>query len=433
MHPINSPGATPARHGVSRRQLLAGIAGLSTLAALGLSGCSASGAAGSAVRFYQTKREVIPYIGDLLNDFRAQNPGLQVVHDTSEGTMNGQFVRNSPPDLALQLYNFEMARFQERGELSDLSHLPQAAQIAPAVTEQVELYPLYPGRTSVLPYSMMAAGVIYNKELFAKHGQKVPTTYSEFIEVCEAFKDAGVTPMYGTWSDAWSVKQGLVDYAVGGMVDVIDFFKQLRAQGPDVTPDSPVSFSKVLREPLEKMLKIAKYTNEDAKGRIYGDGNVAFAKGEAAMYLQGPWALLEIEKVSPKLQIGTFPLPMTEDPAQTKVRVNLDLALWIPTKAKNPEGAHKLLEFLTQPEIQDAYNKYALGFGVRSDAPPVTDPRISELQPYVDRGAIYQGVSQGIPLTIPFESYCQDLVFGADLDNMLATLDADWVRLAKRA
>ncbi|MDR4534590.1 extracellular solute-binding protein [Glutamicibacter sp. PS] len=433
MHPINSPGATPARHGVSRRQLLAGFAGLSTLAALGLSGCSASATAGQSLRFYQTKREVIEYIRGLLADFHAEHPEISVVHDTAEGTLNGQFVRSTPPDLALQLYNFEMSRFQERGELSDLSDLPQAAAIAPAVREQIELYPLYPGRTSVLPYSMMAAGVIYNKELFAKHDVAVPTTYSEFITACETFEDAGVTPMYGTWADAWSVKQGLVDYAVGGMVDVIDFFKQLRALGPDVTADSPVSFSRTLREPLEKMLKIAKFTNRDAKGRIYGDGNQAFAKGEAAMYLQGPWALLEIEKVSPKLSVGTFPLPMTENPADNKVRVNLDLALWIPSKAKNPDAARELLNFLTQPAIQDEYNRFALGFGVRNDAPPVSDPRISELQPYVDSGAIYQGVSQGIPLTIPFENYCQDLVFGGNLEQMLATLDADWVRLAKRA
>ncbi|GAA1177066.1 ABC transporter substrate-binding protein [Nesterenkonia xinjiangensis] len=421
-------GAPPAS--VSRRSLIAGTAGL---AALSLVGCTGGRGEATELRFYQTKREVIPYVGGLLQDFREEFPGIRPIHDTSEGTLNGMFVRSSPPDLALQLYNYEMARFVGRGELSDLSDLPETQAIADPVMEQVEIYPQYEGRTSVLPYSMMAASVIYNKEIFDEHGVEVPTTYSEFIDACETFEAADVTPVYGTYGDAWTVKQGLVDYAVGGMVDVIDFFEQLRAQGPDVGPDSPVSFSKVLREPLEKMLEIAQYTQGDARGRNYGDGNNAFASGEAAMYFQGPWALIEVGQINPDLAVGTFPLPMTEDPADNKVRVNLDLALWIPEGSRNQEEARELLQFLARPEIQDAYNDHALGFGVRTDAPDVTDERIAEMQPYVDRGAIYQGVSQGIPLTIPFESYCQDLVFGADLENMLSTLDADWARLAKRS
>ncbi|WP_309080374.1 extracellular solute-binding protein [Zhihengliuella sp.] len=422
--------ATPQPPTVSRRRFLAGAAGL---ASLGLAGCSADAAEATEIRFYQTKREVIPYIGDLLEQFRSEHPGIRPIHDTSEGTLNGQFVRSSPPDLALQLYNYEMARFQERGELSDLSDLPEAAMITDSVKEQLELYPTYPGRLSVLPYSMMSAAVVYNQEIFAQHDVEVPTTHSEFIAACETFQDAGVTPIYGTWADPWTIAQGLVDYTVGGMVDVINLFQQLRDLGPDVGPDSRVSFSKVLREPLEKMLALLPYHQGDANGRNYGDGNNAFANGQAAMYLQGPWALVEIGKINPDAQVGTFPLPMTEDPADNKVRVNLDLALWIPEHAKHRDEARELLRFLARPEIQDAYNEFALGFGVRTDAPPVRDPRIAPMQPYVDRGAVYQGVSQGIPTNIPFYNYCQDVVFGADLERMLATLDADWARLAKRA
>ncbi|GHD09922.1 ABC transporter substrate-binding protein [Zhihengliuella salsuginis] len=422
--------ATQPPSTVSRRSLLAGAAGL---AGLTLAGCSGSSGDATAIRFYQTKREVIPYIRELLGEFHAEFPGIRPIHDTSEGTLNGQFVRSSPPDLALQLYNYEMARFQERGELSDLSDLPEAAMITDSVKEQLDLYPSYPGRLSVLPYSMMSAAVVYNKEIFAQHGVGVPTTHSEFIAACETFQDAGVTPIYGTWADPWTIAQGLVDYTVGGMVDVIGLFQQLRELGPDVGPDSRVSFSKVLREPLEKMLTLLPFHQGDANGRNYGDGNNAFANGQAAMYLQGPWAVVEIGKINPDTQVGTFPLPMTEDPADNKVRVNLDLALWIPEKAKHQDEARELLRFLARPEIQDPYNEHALGFGVRKDAPPVTDERITQMQPYVDRGAVFQGVSQGIPTNIPFYNYCQDVVFGADLEPMLARLDADWARLAKRA
>ncbi|MGJ9403978.1 ABC transporter substrate-binding protein [Arthrobacter sp. KK5.5] len=424
--PLRATGST------SRRAFLAGLGGA---AALGMAGCGGAASATSEVRFFQSKPEVIPYFADLLGDFAAEHPGIRPVHEIggSLGGLAGTFVRNDPPDLGCLNYNYEMANFRARGELSNLADLPQSRAISPLVQDLVDLYPGFEGQTSVMPYSMMAASVIYNRDLFEKHDVAVPTTHSEFIAACKTFEAADVTPIYSTFGDAWTVMQGLVDYSIGGMVDVIDFYSKMREQGADVTPDSPVSFSRVFREPLEKMLEIAAYSNADAAGRKYGDGNVAFANGGAAMYLQGPWALLELEKLNPDIRVGTFPLPMTEDAADNKVRVNLDLSLWIPEKSNRKEEARTLLRFLTQPAVQDAYNAHALGFGVRKDAPPVEDERLLEMQPYVDRGAFYQGASQGVPRTIPFESYSQAIVYGADLENTLRTLDADWARLARRS
>ena len=43
-----------------------------------------------------------------------------------------------------------------------------------------------------------------------------------------------------------------------------------------------------------------KYTNQDAASRGYGDGNLAFSKGEGAMYFQGPWALRRDRQERPR-------------------------------------------------------------------------------------------------------------------------------------
>ena len=92
---------------------------------------------------------------------------------------------------------------------------------------------------------------------------------------------------------------------------------------------------------------------------------------------QGPWALGEIAKAGTDVELGTFPLPMTDDPADLKVRVNIDLSLWVPEAASSPEGARELAQFLMRPEVQDPYNAEFLAFGTRTDAPPVTDDRIA--------------------------------------------------------
>ena len=384
------------------------------------------------ISFHQSKPEAIPYFRDLLHDFNNQRRGqIRAVHDSSSNLSAG-FARNSPPDLGCLNYNYEIVRFQERGAFSDLSDLLNEANIDSSVQDLVDEYPTYPGRTSVIPYSMMAAAVLYNEEIFAEHDLDVPTTFSAFIEVCETLEDAGVAPLYSTYGDPWTVAQGLVDYSVGGAMDVARFFERLHELGPDAGPEAEVSFSKDMHEPLEKMLQIADYSQSGAASRFYGDGNVAFARGEAAMYFQGPWALTEITAINPDAPIGIFPLPMTEDPEDLRVRVNLDLALWIPEDTPHQEESRDLLRFLIDPEVADPYNEDNLAFGVRADAPDVSDTRLQDLQVYVDRAAFYQGVSVSIPRTIPFENYAQGLVTGQSLEGTLRTLDEDWARLARR-
>lgn len=423
------PPLTSQRTPVSRRTFLA-VAG-SALTAFGLAGC-APGGERPTVTFHQSKPEAVPYFRDLAAKYTASQDRVRVLHDMATN-LSASFVRSSPPDLGCLNYNLEMARFMERGALSDLSDLPEAASIRDDVLDLTNWYPTYPGRTSVIPYSVMAASVIYNRRIFEQNGLTVPTTWDELINVCEVLKAAGITPIYGTFRDPWTIAQGLFDYTVGGMVNVRDFYRKMHEIGADVGPDSEVSFQKTLLEPVQRMVQLTTYVNADAPSRGYGDGNTAMAQGQAAMYFQGPWAFGEIEKAGTDLDLGTFPLPMTSDPADLKVRVNVDLSLWVPEVANAQEGAREFLQYLMQPEIQNPYNAEFLGFGTTKNAPAVTDPRIAEMQKYYDEGRFYMGASQFIPNSIPAPNYFQSIIGGADAEATLRRLDADWARLAFRA
>jgi ABC-type glycerol-3-phosphate transport system substrate-binding protein len=418
----------PRSHRAPR--VLAAALGL-LLAGIALAGCSGGGGAEN-VRFYLSKPEAIPYFRDLIRDYNATHDDVNVILDSSSNLQAG-FLRGNPPDLGLLNYNMEMARFMERGALSDLSDMPEADRILPEVQDLVDQYATYPGRTSVLPYSVMAASVIYNTAVFEQNGLEVPTTYSELLAVCDALTRAGVTPFYGTFKDPWTVAQGWFDYTVGGEIDVAAFFEELKDQGTDVGPDSPVSFEKDFAEPVDRMQQlIDEYTNSDAASKGYGDGNLAFAQGEAAMYLQGPWAFGEIAKTAPDLELGTFPLPMTDDPDDLQVRVNIDLAAWIPEDSVHKGAAREFLSFLFQKDVMDAYNAAQLGYGTTTDSAPVTDERIIGMKEYYDSAEFYQGPSKAIPLTIPTENYTQGIALGGSVEGNLRTLDADWARLALR-
>ncbi|MCP2032588.1 raffinose/stachyose/melibiose transport system substrate-binding protein [Okibacterium sp. HSC-33S16] len=402
-----------------------------TAATVSLTGCANSGSGPEEITFHMSKPEAIGFFRNLATEFNSEQSDVHVTLDTASNLSAG-FLRGNPPDVGLLNYNMEMSRFMERGALSDLSDMPEADRIRPEVQDLVDQYSTYPGRTSVLPYSIAAASVIYNVQIFEENGLEIPTTWDELIDVCDTLLDAGITPIYSTFSEPWTVAQGLFDYTVGGSVDVADFYEQMNELGTEVGPDSPVSFEKTLKEPVEKMVQLAGYSNDDAESRSYGDGNVAFAKGQAAMLMQGPWALGEIAKTNKDLRLGTFPLPASNDPEDLKVRVNLDLALWIPEIGNSKEAARKFVSFLMQPEIMDEYNASFLGFGTTTDAAPVTDERILGMQKFYDEGKFYQGASQRVHLSIPTANYVQTMATGGDVDATLRRLDADWARLALR-
>jgi len=395
-----------------------------------LSGCSA--AAGQTITFHQSKPEAVSYFSQLAADYTASQSEYRILHDISTN-LSASFVRSNPPDLGLLNYNLEMARFMERGALSDLSDLPEADTIREDIVELTASYPQYPDRTSVLPYSAMAASVIYNQRIFEDHGVEVPTTWDEMIDVCDRLQGAGVAPIYATFLDPWTIMQGWFDYPAGGMVDIAEFYRAMNEIGADVGPDSEVSFQRTMLEPVQKMVQLTQYINDDAASRGYGDGNTAFANGEAAMIFQGPWAFGEFDKVGNDLDVGTFPLPATDNPDDLKVRVNIDLSLWVPEVANGRDGARAFLQYLMRPEVQHPYNEAFLGFNTTTDAPPATDPRITGMAPYYDSGRFYMGASQFIPNSIPAPNYFQSIALGDQPEPLLAQLDRDWARLAFRA
>jgi raffinose/stachyose/melibiose transport system substrate-binding protein len=418
-------------HEMTRRSFLKGLGAVGAGAAL--ASCAPSPGNGvTEIVFYQSKPEVIGYFDQLIEQFHQEQSRVRVRHDATSN-IAGSFVRETPPDLGCLNYNFEVSRYVERGVLSDLSDMPEAGRILDELQPLIDVTATYPGRTSVIPYSLMAAAVLYNRDIFEQNGVEPPTTWSEFVAVCDTLTAAGVTPIYSTFRDPWTIAQGHFDYSVGGMVDTTEFFTQLKQQGDDVGPDSPVAFQKQFLDPVERMKQLVQYTNDDAESRGYGDGNLAFANGEAAMYLQGPWALTEIAKSNPDINVGAFPLPVTEDPDDRKVRVNIDLALWIPEGSAKKEAAREFLSFLMRKDVIDAYNAEALGFGVTTDAAPVTNSTLVELKEYYDRADFYLGASQLVPQSIPLQNYTQSLATGAEPEPVLRTLDADWARLAFRA
>ncbi|WP_404430389.1 extracellular solute-binding protein [Microbacterium lacus] len=414
----------------SKKRALA-TGALTALLGSTLVACSSDGR--ETIQFAFNKPEAVPYMREVVQEFNASQDDVTVMLDSSgPDAFAAGFVRGDPPDIGLNNYNQETARFIQRCAMSDLSDTSAAQSVRDDLDVFMDQFGVCEGQTSAIPYSVMGAAVIYNVEVFEQNGLEVPTTWDELIEVCETLEAAGVTPFYATFAENWTIGQGWYDYAVGGMLDSVAFFETLAEEGVNVGPNSTASFQQDHAEPVAKMLELSQYVNDDAESRGYGDGNTAMANGDAAMLMQGPWALGEIAKTAPDLELGMFPLPVTDNPDDRKARINIDLAAWIPEASSHKEAARVFLDYLYQPEIIEAYNAAQLGFTPTKGAPPASDERILGLQEYIDAGDMYQGSTQLVPRAIPIMNYAQSLMLGGDPQRILSSIDADYARLAFR-
>ena len=419
-----------SRAPLARRRLLQ-LAGLGA-AALALPSCASSNTGTTTLRLLQNKPEVVGYFNGLIKDFEAKNPDIKVVQDFNGGNWVPGLIRDDPADVVTNAYSVTTADFTKKGIFADLSGLPATRAADPQALQLVNSFGRYRGtELSALPFSLAAAGVIYNKDLFSLHGVEVPTTWSEFVAACETFQRAKVTPIYATFKDSWTLGQPF-GYATGGSIDLAGFFAQMPKTDDDVKAGSAVTFSKDFKVATKKMLTVLSYTQKDAGSRGYTDGNATFAKGGAAMYFQGPWALSELTTINPKVNVGTFAMPLTDDPGDTMAQVTLDMTLSIARSSPHKEAARRFVNFLMEPEVVTAYNNKFSAFSPLKGAAASTNPQIAQLAPLIAQGRYYLNVTNYFPPAITLNNYLQTLSLNKNGDAFLTTLDDAWQRVAVR-
>ena len=317
---------------LDRRTLLIGAGGVGLAAALapGLSTLFGGGSS-SGLRYVQAKREVVDYFTKVAADYNATGPAHPVRMESQAGSLTNGFVRNSnQPAVVNSNFNNEIKLYVEAGALRDLSDRPAVETLRPDHIEFFRSLANFNDEMSVLPFSVTAAGTIYNKELFAQAGVEIPTTWDEFIAACETFKSKDIVPILGTYADTWTIDLQF-GYHMCSTMDVAAFFQAVGDAGVDLGPDSAYSFEKDLPPACERLLTLLSYFQDGFQRVGYDQGNQQFAGGAAAMYFQGPWAFTALNNINPDAKeiFGTFATPGASA-ADTKVSAGLDLCVWIP-------------------------------------------------------------------------------------------------------
>jgi len=394
-----------------------------------LGGCSAGGDPGvTTLNFFQFKGEAREDFDAIIDKFEAENPDIKVVQNQvadADTIIRTLLVKDKAPDVITLNGNGNFGRLAQAGVFYDFSDEPVLDTINPAVQDILADLGNKDGEVNSLGYVNNADGIIYNADIFAEQGIDVPTTWDELIAACEKLKAAGIQPIYGTLADSWTAVpsfNGLGAYAVQD-----GFFDELREEGDD----ADVSFAQDFAEPLDRELQLYGYAQDGYRSATYDDGNAAFARGEAAMLLQGIWAVNGIKQVNPDVNAAIFPYP-TDDEADRLIVSGVDVTVTMGRNTPHREEALRFIDFMFRPDIIEEFATSQNMIPSVEGAALSDDLALQSVKPFFDEGRITGFLDHQIPPGIPLAEFVQESIFTGEADAALATLDNEWRKIAAR-
>ncbi|MFB7109470.1 ABC transporter substrate-binding protein [Streptomyces sp. NPDC056291] len=297
------------------------------------------------------------------------------------------------------------------GQLTDLKDQPFMKNYDPQVQADAAGYK--GGVYGVMAAEYVGAGALwYKKDLLAKYHLDVPTTYQEFLDACETLKKAGVTPIFV------SAKDGMHGGVWQGIANQVIMKGHQPSESVKVSEDRAVAFWKgtqswddpVYKEISKRHQEILKYIEPGASGvaQQTAPGVWAAKSDDYPFLLDGSWDGLTIQQANPKLNLGFFTLPGTDDAAANRVAFKPDLTWVVPKTAPHKDLAMEWLAMFSKPEN---YKKWLASTGSISTQPALknTDlPWMDWLNSHMD-DAFPQLTTPWYPAGAPLDAQGPDI------------------------
>lgn len=397
--------------------------GLPVILALLLSACS-SGREGEGrirIELVQYKQEAVQIFEELAARFNASQDEIFLAVDSPAEAMTilkTRFIREDPPDIIGIGGDMNYSVFLDAGMLADISDWEGLSRIKPSYLETAKLLEFVPTEGSyAAPFAANAAGVLYNRDIFAAHGWSIPRTWNEFIALSQRIRDAGIQPFFFGMRDVWTCLAPWNAIAVD--LAPADICQQVN-RGEAV-------FSEAYRPVAERMLELMSFSQNSPFAYGYNDACTEFARGNAAMFVIGNYAVPQIRSVNPDINIDSFVLPASNDPNENILNSGNDLQFSVLKDCKNKEAAYKVLDFLFSDESIQAYIDNQNAVPCREGSFSLT-PMLDGMKDYIESGRLADYQDHYYPSGMGVDSMIQSFLIQKDIDAFLAKFDADWQR-----
>lgn len=261
--------------------------------------------------------------------------------------LNALIAAEQTPDVFICNPGPNLTQYVDAGVSQDLTDIlqNQNKDWYDTFTEGIFERITYDGKIMAVPTNFAAACVFYNTDIFKEAGVEPPTTFDELLVVCEKIKAAGYAPISCSAGTPWCLSM-----VAGYLCD--------REGGPDnlqgVTDGTLDWTDPTFIRAGEKLKELSQYFQETAAGDSNDQATANFYNGEAAMLVQGSWAIAQINGNNPEFEehCGVFQFPGVEGGADPNRMIVKTDNLVLSAKSQHQEAALALMKMFTDEEAQ---------------------------------------------------------------------------------
>lgn len=367
----------------------------------------------------------------IIDAFEADNPGIKIEKVLMTGDSRPQFLKTmlaagNMPDINIDPVDLASTDGTYAEVPEELLGKYEDTAIA-----------TYFGKHTLVPaYKALRNQCYYHKDQFAAAGiTQEPTTWEEFVEVCEKLKAAGKTPLMGAGaSDIWATSFG---YWTG--VSNSDIMKAYPNFNADILSGKLKWTDPVIKDSLSKWQDLvnAGYYHQGSMSFSYTQAQEEFKNGSSAMFMDGAWAAPTYDSEGFTTDnLGVFVVPASSG---AKSYCTMPQYWGVSETCKYKEEAFKFCEYVLGGN-KDIYTYYLKADGTYS---VTKDPVSYEMGPiqtefvdnYKDKELVPEIMKVVGDTAMPsgFEDFTckslQNIFTGADVDKELATWDTEMQRL----
>lgn len=385
-------------------------------------GCSSESSDGKThITMLQYKPEAVAAFEKMEEEFNATHDNIVLEIESPNDAMTvlkTRLIKEDAPDIIgiggdVNFSNFVDAEILE--DISDFEGLTLIKDAYKEIDKNLEFVPTE--GVYAVPYVANAAGVLYNREMFEKNGWEVPTTWDEFMTLCQTIKASGQQPLYFGFKDVWTC---LAPWnALACDLAPADVCRQVNK--------GETTFTKEYPEVAEKMLELLEYAQDDPFAYSYNDACTAFANGESAMYCIGSYAVPQIQSVNPDMDIDSFVMPGCDSAEDNILNSGVDLQFCVTTSCEDKEAAYEVLSFLLEDSTIQTYLD-------DQNAVPCKDkefklsPALDGMVDYINEGKMTDYQDHYYPSEMAVDAQIQTFLLNGDVDAFLSKFDSDWLR-----
>ena len=373
------------------------------------------------INLVQYKPEAVKAFEKMEEEFNATHDDIVLEIESPNDAMTvlkTRFIKEDVPDIIGIGGDVNFSSFIDSDMLMDISDFEGISDIKPAylkIAKNLEYVP-EEGVYSV-PYVANAAGILYNKDMFDEHNWDIPTTWDEFIALCDEIQASGIQPLYFGFKDTWTCLAPWNSLAVD--LAPADVCQQVNR--------GETTFSDEYREVSEKMLELLPYGPEDPYAYNYNDACTAFANGESAMYTIGNYAVPQIQSVNPDMNIDSFVMPGNNNADVNILNSGIDLQFCVTNDCENKEAAYEVLRYLLKDETIQIYLNDQSAVPCKEgdfELPEVLNGMAS----YIKEGKMADYQDHYYPAEMSVDAQIQTFLINGDVNAFLKKFDSDGER-----